>query len=307
MLFYPLDEQSDVPPGLVECCNGQRWKHGIVLHEYQGLYSIGGFESYSSQVFGVVLSGVVSVECNHLIANDASRTVGWRRVNAVSIHALFCSGDKESAKLMNPEKPGVVHIAAVHDVKSADLYLQDVQHVHVCHLPVADMDKGRNIASQIQKRVQLYCRFRCAKWGPIEQAQAKIYRCRVERVNRRVQVGQRFLFGLELSCFEDQSHRKCVINSPVSRVQSIRQGRAIRNTLDPHVKQFLLIRRETNLDVPQRLSPSKLSKGHHTKDVCARQSANTRVPVVAFDDATEVFPRHKFHDLSEKSLAFVHD
>ena len=182
--------------------------------------------------------------------------------------------------------------------------MQDVQHVHVCQLPVADMDKSRNIALQIQKRVQLYSRFRSAKWGPIEQAQAKIYRCRVERVNRLVQVGQWFLFGVELSCFEDQSYRKCVINSPESRVQCIRQGRAIRNTLDPHVKQFLLIRRETNLDVPQRLSPSKLSKGHHTKDVCARQSANTKVPVVTFDEATEVFPRYKFHDLSEKNLSF---
>ena len=107
-------------------------------------------------MFGVVWPGLVSIECNHLIANDASQTVIWRSVNAVSIHALFGCGDKESAKQMNIEKPGVVHIAAA---------WQAVEDVHVSQPCVAEMDKRRNIASQIQKRVQLYRRFRCAKWA----------------------------------------------------------------------------------------------------------------------------------------------
>ena len=90
----------------------------------------------------------MSIECDYLIANDASQVVDWKILNKVYIHhTLFGSCDKEDLKLMHIEKPTEVHIVAIHDVKSASLDLQDVEDAHFCQFPVADMDKCRNIAS----------------------------------------------------------------------------------------------------------------------------------------------------------------
>lgn len=52
-----------------------------------------------------------------------------------------------------------VHVAAIHHIERAGLEAQHVQHVHIVQLAVADVDEGRNGATQVQQRVQLDGRF----------------------------------------------------------------------------------------------------------------------------------------------------
>ena len=48
-----------------------------------------------------------------------------------------------------------VQVAPIHHVERPRLHGQDVQHVHVVQLAIADVDERRNRAAQVQQRVQL--------------------------------------------------------------------------------------------------------------------------------------------------------
>jgi hypothetical protein len=67
-----------------------------------------------------------------------------------------------------------VHVAPIHHVEGAGLHGQDVEHVHIVQLAVADVDEGWNSPAQVQQRVQLDGRFGRAKRRPLEQAQTQI-------------------------------------------------------------------------------------------------------------------------------------
>jgi hypothetical protein len=98
-----------------------------------------------------------------------------------------------------------------------------------------------------------------------------------------------------------------VIDTPIARVQSIRQRRAVRYALDTHVVQLGTIGRETDFDVAQGLSPSQLSKSHDSEDICTRQSPYSGISVSSIYDSAKGLPRYELHNLSKKSLSIVHD
>lgn len=301
MLLYPIEKQFDWPAAFVKRCNRQWRKRRIVGQKYQRLFSLYIFEPNSTKVFGVILNRVMPVQFDHLIAHNSIVFVRRSGVDPLSIHVVFGASNEEGSYLMELEQPGVVHIPSVHNIEGAGLYGHDVHHVDVVHLSVADMDKRRYVAPQIQKCMHLHSCFGLAKQRSIEQAQTKIYGCRVQGINSRVQIRMHLFFGVELSCSNNQAHRQIVIDAPIARVQSIRQGGFVGDALDTHVIKLGSICSKTNLDISQRISPSQLSKSHDSEDICTRKSSYSGVSAAPIYDSAEGLPRYELHSLSKKS------
>ena len=136
----------------------------------------GGFgiaEAYPAQMLWIALGGVVTVECDGLIADDAGCAVGWGRVDAVGIHIRFGARDEERAGQMQTVKPAEIDVAAIHDIDGASLGEQRISAWTSWSLP-SNMDKARDISAQIQQRVHLHRRPGRAEMRPRKHRQAKI-------------------------------------------------------------------------------------------------------------------------------------
>ena len=48
-------------------------------------------------MFGVLLAGIVTVQSDGLIADDAGRTVSQGRIDPMGIHVRFGAGDEEGS------------------------------------------------------------------------------------------------------------------------------------------------------------------------------------------------------------------
>src|SRR6202045_4208102 len=69
----PFEEQFDLPAAFVERSDGGSRQPELIGEEHQLLSRFGVPEADAPQVFGVMLGGVVAVQRDGLIANDAGR------------------------------------------------------------------------------------------------------------------------------------------------------------------------------------------------------------------------------------------
>ena len=174
MLLDLLQKQFHLPAVLVQRGDGQRRQCRVVRQKHQGLAGLRVLEANAPQMLGIVFGDVKAVHSNRLVAHHTACAIGLARVHAPGVHTALGAGNKEGSGLMHLIQPREVHVAPVHDVKSPGFDGQDVEHLDISHLAVADVNEGGNRAAQVQKRVHLHRRFGGAKRRPIEQTQAQI-------------------------------------------------------------------------------------------------------------------------------------
>ena len=95
-------------------------------------------------MLGIILRRVKSIQCDGLIADHAGRFIDSGRVHASCVHA---ARDKESAGLMQLVESAPIQIATIHDIKSTGLDGHYIEHIHIGHFAVADVNKRRNSAA----------------------------------------------------------------------------------------------------------------------------------------------------------------
>ncbi len=166
---------------------------------------------------------------------------------------------------MKREESAEVQVTAIHHVKGTGFDGQQVQHVDVAQLAVADVNKGRNRTAQVQQRMHLHCRLGRAKRRPVEQTQTQVDGGRIQRVDRRVQRKPRGFFGIQVAGAHDQTHRQCMINAPVAQVQCVRERGAGGYAAQAHMKQFRRLGSQARFDVAQRLAPGQLRRCKHLR------------------------------------------
>src|ERR1700720_3946146 len=106
MLLDPFEEQFDLPAAFVERADGRGRQPELVGEEHQLLSRFGVPEADAPQVFGVMLGGVVAVQRDGLIANDAGRAVCGGGIDPMSIDVRFGAGDEEGSGQVQHMEPG---------------------------------------------------------------------------------------------------------------------------------------------------------------------------------------------------------
>ena len=306
VLLDPFEEQLDLPATFVQSGNGQGRQGRVVGQEDQRFLGFGIFEPDTAQVLGVVLGNIVSVQRNGLIADDAACPVHFGRVHAPGVHIAFGSGHKEGTCLVHLEQARKVQIAPVHDVERAGLQNQDVQHIDLVHLAIADVDECWNGASQVQQGMELDGSLGFAKRGPVEQAQTQIDGGGVQRVDRVLELQPQVLVQVKLASAPDQNCGQVGPNAPIARLVGIGQGGAVNAVAKAHGVKFAGVGSQRHFDVAKALAPSQLGKGHGAKLLGASQAAYARVAAVALNDSRKACPWNEFHDLSKQGLADIH-
>jgi len=306
MLLNPFEEQFNLPTAFVQCRNGRCWQPSIVRQEHQRLTGICIFETNPAQIFRIFFRFINPVQTNGLVTNYSHVFVNWRRINTPEIHVTFGTSYKKRSSLMHVVESFKIQVTSIHDVESTGLYRQEIQHVHFMHFPIADMDKCGYRPSQIKQRMQFDCSFGLAKRSPIKQRQTQVNRCGIQCINTGVKIHSHRRISVQLSGSYNQSLSQRMIDSPVTLIECIRQGGSCRNILQSHVKQLRPIGSQANFNVPQRLTPGQLRKCHDSKQIGTTQRLHSSVTGMPTDDATKIFPWHKFHNLRKQRFAHVH-
>ena len=306
VLLDPFEEQLDLPAAFVQSSNGQGRQGRVVGQEDQSLLGCWVLEPDTAQVFGVVLGDVVPVQHNGLIADDAACPVHLGRVHAPGVHVAFGAGYKEGSRLMHLKQASKVQVASVHDVERSWLQNQEVQHIDLVHLAIADVDEGRNRASEVQQGVQLDGCLGFAKRRPLEQAQAQIDGGGIQCVDRVLEIEPQVLVQIQLASTSDQYCSQVGPDAPVARLVGIGQGGAVNAVAKSHGVQLARVGSKSHLDVSQTLSPSQLCKSHDAKLLRASQAPHARVAAIARHDARKACPWNELHDLREQGLADIH-
>ena len=136
------------------------------------------------------------------------------------------SDHKESRFLGNSIESGEIRVAAIHDVESTCFQRNDIQNVDLVEFSVGDVDEARDIAPQIQQRMETDGPLCFSEVSPGKDGQAQVDRCGIQGVNRVLEFdGQRFLL-IELPGDADQMMGKIGLDVPVPRLVGFRQGAA---------------------------------------------------------------------------------
>ena len=249
VLLDPFEKQFHLPAAFVQRSDGQGRQACVVGQEDQSLLGLGIFEPDTAQVFGIVFGDVVPVQCNGLIADDAACPVHLGRVHAPGVHVAFGAGDKEGSRLMHLKQASKVDVAPVHDVERARLQNQDIEHIDLVHLAIADVYEGRNRAPEVEQGVQLDGCLGFAKRRPLEQAQAQIDGGGVQRVDRVLEIESQVLVQIKLASAANQNCSQVGPDAPVARLVGIGQGGAVNAVAKSHGVQLARVGSKSHFDI----------------------------------------------------------
>ena len=324
MLLDPLEEQLYLPTAPVQRGNGQWRQAGIVGQKHQRLAGFRVVEAdaplvaacaFVLQVIGIPLRDVKAIQCNGRIADHSGGSVGGSGVHPPGIEIALGAGHKERARLMQSVQSSEIQtgwpraIATIHDIEGACFDRQNIQHVDVVQLAIADVNEGPDGAAQVQQRVQLDRRLgrtngpRPATRRPVEQTQAQVDGGGVQRVDSRVELDAQRIVGVQRTGAHNQARGQFVtgwpraIDAPVALIQRLPQRRARGDCLQFHVIQLALIGDQARFDVSQRFAPRQLRERHDAKYIATVQGAHSCIARVAFDDSPERLPSHVLHQL----------
>lgn len=194
-----------------------------------------------------------------------------------------------------------------HDKERTRLGWQEVQHVDFVHLPVADVNKGWDIAPQIEQRVKFDCAVGATKVSPVEQAQIQIDARGIHCVDGVVDVLAQIDVAIELSGLFDQHCSHIGPNTPVSCFVGVGRCRALHRMPEPQSVTLARMSCQRCDQVAQTLPGCQLRKGHGAKLLRTDQSSDACVATLAIDDSSHTGPRHKLQELGKDRLSNVHE
>ena len=262
MLLDPFEKQLDLPPAAIKLGDRECWQGEIVGEEDQPLAGCGVFESDATQRGVEVLTGVEAGEHDGLIANQARASIDRMRITTLGFEVGFGAGHKEAFRLVQPIKSFEIDVSSVHDVESAGLGQQQIQNVDVVQFAIADVEKGRNVATQVQERVQFDGRLGRTKRSPRKYRQAQVDGAGIQSIDRVFEVDTKRLCGIKTTGDGNERLGKVRVDAPVAILVGIGQSTARNPALDAHVVELARLCAQAGFDVAQTVSIGQLSECH---------------------------------------------
>lgn len=168
------------------------------------------------------------------------------------------------------------------------------------------MNEGRNIAPQIEQRMEFDRTLAFAKARPWKERQAQIDSGRIERIDRMRQFQAEAVLGVELARGLDQAEGEVLIDAPVAVLVGIRQRALGDAAANAQMVELGGMRAQTGLDIAQAFPVGQLCKGHAQKLVEVRESERRIAPRVLGYAAPEGVQRQVIHQLGKHQLSRMH-
>jgi len=305
--LHPLEEQFDLPSHLVEHGHLPCGEIEVVREEGVGVVGLDIDVLHTPQEIGVVLLRSHSDASDCLVTSQSCRSVDGMGVHTLPPHVALGSRDEESVLLPHLVQSSVVHVSAVDDVARTGFNGQHIEHVHVMHRSVRDVDERRQIAPQIEERVGFHRCLRVAEVRPWEHGQTKIDRGGIEGVVLSCQSFEHFVI-VTVQRLRTDEERLCegFVDSPVALLVGIAQCGQLDRMSETQVVQLLRVRIETEHDAPCALSKRELPEAQTEELLPAGERFYELVSVVTIDALLEGVTRQNTRELTENVGAFVH-
>jgi hypothetical protein len=171
---------------------------------------------------------------------------------------------------------------------------------------IADVEEGRDVATQVQKRVQLDRCFGRAKWSPRKYRQAQVDRAGVQRIDGFFQIDSKRFVRIQTPRYANQRLRQVGIDPPIARLVGIGKRAARHAALNAHVIQLAFLRSQARLDVAQTFAIGQLSKRHAQILIQAGKALDLALPAVSGHAAPKCCQRQMLRDLCEHQLSLIH-
>ena len=130
------------------------------------------------------------------------------------------------------------------------------------HLPVRDVNERRDVAPQVQQRVQLDGGLGGAEQRPRKDRQAQVDGGCVQGVDGVVELKPQVLVGIQRT--GDANHGLCElgVDAPVPALIGVGERVARHPAANAHVIELVLVCAQTDFDIAQALAEGELSECH---------------------------------------------
>jgi hypothetical protein len=155
-----------------------------------------------------------------------------------------------------------INVSTVHDIERAAFEDQKVESIDIVHFSFGNEDKARNVAAQIDQRVECDGCLAFAKLGSWKELQTEIDCGRIECVNSFLEIDRQSFARIERAGVGNEAGGKIEIDTPVSDLICLGQGIASNRTPDADMIQFRLVRVQACFDFTQAGSEGQLRKSH---------------------------------------------
>ncbi len=306
MLLDPFEEQFDLPAAAIELGDGERRKDEVVGQKDQRLSTLRVLEANAPQRVLKAVARVEDSKHNRLVADQPSRAIDRVRVAAAHLEVGLAAGHEVAARPMQPVQTLEIDIAPIHDIERARFGQQSIEDIDFVHLAVADMNKRRNIAAQIEQRVQLDRAFGRTEGRPGKHRQTQIDGGRVQRVHRILQIDAEGFVGVKRPRNRNQALRIIGIDAPVAHRIGVGQSVARHRRAKSQMIELARLRTQAGLEIAQALPIGELREGHGEKLVQARKRFDLALAPIVRHATAKGRQRQMLHHLRKHQLALIH-
>jgi len=166
-------------------------------------------------------------------------------------------------------------------------------------LPVRDRHEGRDVAPQVEGRMELHGRLGSPEAGPREQRETEIDGRRIERVGGLRQLDREGLVAVQYARPLDQELRKVAVDPPVARLVRIGEGTPRHAAPQARVVKLRLKRPQARLDAAQTLAVRQLGERETEELIVAGERVHPMRPTVARDALLERASGDQVEELRE--------
>ena len=306
VLLDPLEEQLDLPAGLVDLGHDQRVDIEIVGDEDQELPRFRIQKAYSAQVVGEALLGFRSVEANRLVGPQAGGLVHSSRLPSVEAHVGLRPGDEEGESSVDASQPSEIDVSTVHYVECSSLENDPIQSVDIVDPPLGDRHELGNGASQVDHCVELDRRLPLSEASPGKEVHAQAYRGRVDGVDDLVDCRYVSVRRVQPPRLADEHLSELEIDPPVAMLVGVGEIGSGHLAADAHRVEQAGLGAKARFDVPQTLWESQLGEDHAQKLIPCRKALAFPGHRIAGYAAIELRPIDHIENLREDRTADIH-
>ena len=267
---------------------------------------IGIVVAHTAEFIGIGGAGVLSIEDDGLIADEAGRLVDGSRIEPAEAGVGAAADDKEGAREVEAAEATEVDIAAVHDVEGARFRNQDIEHLIIGAFAVGDVDEAGNGAAQVEQRVQLDGALGLLKVRPGKDREAEVDGRGIESIDGLLERDAEVIASIQTPRDGDESLGEVGMDAPIAPLIGISERAARNRGTDAHMVELAPLRSQASLDVAQALAVGELGEGHAEILVEAGEARGLVITAIARHAATESMAGQMIHDLRKDEFADVH-
>ncbi len=252
VLLDPLEEQLDLPAALVKPSDRQGRQSEVVGQKDEPLVDVGGMVTDPAERDGISLRRLGAAQGDRLIAPQSGGLVHFSIGLAGEVQVALARHEERQA-LREAIQALEVGVPSIHHVEGTRLDGQQVQGAHVGHRTAGNMHKTRDIAAQVDQRVELDGALVATELRPGKQRKTQVDGGGIEGVDGLLQGYVEVFVDIQPSGLADEDGREVGVDAPVASLVGLGQRVAGHGRPEAGMVELVAHRPQTRLDVAQAL------------------------------------------------------